>query len=211
MDIGNPSADDKINQIAVETKIVMTIASLRETRMPLPTVLLTASPKIRAPVIAKIAAKLAVGYTLDEIPNDITKETPASFEPAIDYCVVKIPRWAFEKFSRADSTLTTSMKSVGEVMAIGRSFEESIQKSIRMLDVGMNGLICNKIKFNDLQQELKEPTDKRLFAIVEAIKQGFSIDEIYNLSNVNPWFLYKIKNVVEIEKQLKKFKEIPSL
>jgi len=156
--------------------------------------------------LAFIAIKLALGYSLSEIENSITKETSTCFEPALDYVVVKFPRWDLQKFRKVSLRIGSEMKSVGEVMAIGRSFEESMQKAIRMLDVGVNGLVCNKIIFNDLKKELKEPTDKRLFAIVESIKQGFTIDEIYNLSNVNPWFLYKIKNVVEIEKQLKKYK-----
>ena len=156
--------------------------------------------------LAFIAIKLALGYSLSEIENSITKETSTCFEPALDYVVVKFPRWDLQKFRKVSLRIGSEMKSVGEVMAIGRSFEESMQKAIRMLDVGVNGLVGNKIIFNDLKKELKEPTDKRLFAIVESIKQGFTIDEIYNLSNVNPWFLYKIKNVVEIGKQLKKYK-----
>ena len=156
--------------------------------------------------LAFIATKLALGYSLSEIQNSITKETSTCFEPALDYVVVKFPRWDLQKFKKVSLQIGSEMKSVGEVMAIGRSFEEALQKSIRMLDVGFNGLVCNKIVFTDLKKELREPTDKRLFAIVEAIKQGFTIDEIYSLSNVNPWFLYKIKNVVEIEKQLKKYK-----
>ena len=137
--------------------------------------------------------------------NIITKETSACFEPALDYIVVKYPRWDLQKFRKASLSLGSEMKSVGEVMAIGRSYEEALQKAIRMLDVGMNGLVCNDLEFNDFAKELREPTDKRMFAIAEAIKKGYSIDRIYNLSKVDPWFLYKIKNVVELEKILKQF------
>ena len=156
--------------------------------------------------LAFIATKLSLGYNLSEIENSITKETSACFEPALDYIVVKYPRWDLQKFRNVNLQIGSEMKSVGEVMAIGRSFEETVQKAIRMLDVGMNGLVNNKISFNDLKKELKEPTDKRLFAIVEAIRQGYSIDEIYKFSKVNPWFLYKIKNVVETDKKLQKYK-----
>jgi carbamoyl-phosphate synthase large subunit len=156
--------------------------------------------------LAFIATKLALGYSLSEVENSITKETSTCFEPALDYIVVKFPRWDLQKFKKVSLKIGSEMKSVGEVMAIGRSFEEAFQKSIRMLDVGMNGLVCNKLEFNDLKKELSEPTDKRMFAITEAIKQGYSIDEIYKLSNVDPWFLYKIKNIVDIEKDLSKYK-----
>jgi len=156
--------------------------------------------------LAFIATKLALGYSLSEIENSITKETSACFEPALDYIVVKYPRWDLQKFRNVSLQIGSEMKSVGEVMAIGRSFEETVQKAIRMLDVEMNGLVNNTIIFDDLKKELKEPTDKRLFAIVEAIKQGYSIDKIYKFSKVNPWFLHKIKNVVEVEKQLEKYK-----
>jgi len=154
--------------------------------------------------LAFIATKLTLGYSLSEIQNSITKETSACFEPALDYIVVKFPRWDLQKFRNVSLKIGSEMKSVGEVMAIGRSFEESMQKAIRMLDVGMNGLVCNKIVFKDLKKELREPTDKRLYAIADAIKQGYSIDETHNLSRVNSWFLYKIRNVVETEKQLEK-------
>jgi len=161
--------------------------------------------------LAFIAAKLVLGHSLIQVENIITKETSACFEPALDYIVVKFPRWDLQKFKKASLKLGSEMKSVGEVMAIARSFEEGLQKSIRMLDVGMNGLVCNKLRFNDLDKELKEPTDKRIFAIAEAIKKGYSIEKIYNLSKVTPWYIYKIKNIVEIEKNLrrKKLNEIP--
>jgi len=154
--------------------------------------------------LAFIATKLALGYSLSDIENSITKQTSACFEPALDYIVVKYPRWDLQKFRKVSLQIGSEMKSVGEVMAIGRSFEESMQKAIRMLDVGMNGLVCNQIRFKDLRKELREPTDKRMFAITEAVRQGFTVDEIYKLSNVNPWFLYKIKNVVETEKKISK-------
>jgi carbamoyl-phosphate synthase large subunit len=155
--------------------------------------------------LAFIATKLTIGYSLPDIENSITKETTACFEPALDYIVVKHPRWDLQKFRKVSQLIGSEMKSVGEVMAIGRTFEEAMQKAIRMLDVGMNGLVCNNVNFNDIKKELKQPTDKRMLAISEAIKQGYSIGEIYKLSSVNPWFLYKIKNIVEIEEKIKKY------
>jgi len=157
--------------------------------------------------LAFIATKLALGNSLIELKNIITKETSACFEPALDYVVVKYPRWDLQKFRKVSLSLGSEMKSVGEVMAIGRSFEEALQKAIRMLDVGMNGIVCNTLEFTNLEKELKEPTDKRMFAIVEAIKKGYSIDKIYRLTNVNPWFLYKIYNIVAIEKNLQNQKK----
>jgi carbamoyl-phosphate synthase large subunit len=153
--------------------------------------------------LAFVAAKLALGYGLTELKNAITKETSACFEPAIDYVVLKYPRWDLQKFRKVSLNIGSEMKSVGEVMAIARSFEEVLQKSIRMLEVGMNGVVCNDIEFDDLEQELGKPTDKRIFAIAEAIKKGYSIDKIYKISKVDPWFLYKIENIIDIEKQLK--------
>ncbi len=160
--------------------------------------------------IAKIAAKLAVGYTLDEIPNDITKETPASFEPTIDYCVVKIPRWTFEKFPTANPTLTTSMKSVGETMAIGRTFKEALQKGVRSLEIGRFGLGSDgKDKFdtsqNHIREKLRIPNAERLFYIREALKQNFSLDEIYSLTKIDRWFLRNIKELVDFEGELKQY------
>ena len=155
--------------------------------------------------IAKIAAKLAVGYTLDEIPNDITKKTPACFEPTIDYCVVKIPRFTFEKFASADSTLTVSMKSVGEVMAIGRTFKEALQKALRSLEIGLAGL--DDLKYapadDDLKKNLRVPGALRVLYIKQAIKRGNSVDEIYNLTRIDPWFLENIRQIVELEKRIK--------
>ena len=157
--------------------------------------------------IAKIAAKLAVGYTLDEIPNDITRETMASFEPTIDYVVTKIPRWTFEKFPEAEDFLTTSMKSVGETMAIGRTFKESLQKAVRSLEIGRFGLleklpegIGNVHDF--LLPKLQSPNSLRLFWVATAMYQGFSIEEIHGLTKIDPWFLYHIQEIVEVEKLL---------
>ena len=152
--------------------------------------------------LAFIAAKLSLGYSLPELENIITKETSACFEPSLDYIVLKYPRWDLQKFRKVRLTIGSEMKSVGEVMAIGRSFEEVLQKSIRMLDVGMLGLVGNDINFDNLDKELKEPTDKRMFAIAESIKKQYSIDKIQKLTNVNPWFLYKIKNIIDLEKEI---------
>jgi carbamoyl-phosphate synthase large subunit len=151
--------------------------------------------------IAKIAAKLAVGYTLDELPNDITRETPASFEPTIDYVVIKTPRFAFDKFPKADRTLFTQMKSVGEVMSIGRTFEEALQKSIRSLEIGRFGLGFDGKDVSPPREEiaanLKKPNDKRLFHILYALRGGFTVGEIAGLTSIDPWFLEKIKNIVD--------------
>ncbi len=155
--------------------------------------------------LAFIAAKLAIGHSLVDLPNSITKKTKACFEPALDYVVVKIPRWDLTKFKRASKKIGSEMKSVGEVMAIGRNFEEALQKALRMLQVGMYGLVCNDTNIKDLNQELKNPTDKRIFAIAEAVKT-FSIEKIHNLTQIEPWFLYKIKNIVSLYQKLKKQK-----
>src|SRR5438874_1966166 len=152
--------------------------------------------------IAKIAAKLAVGYTLDEIRNDITRETPASFEPAIDYCVVKFPRWAFEKFPEADRTLTTQMKSVGEVMAIGRTFKEALQKSIRSLEEDRWALTLGRpLADDELRRLLSVPTPDRIFAIGDAYRAGFTTEQIRSLTHIDPWFLENIREAVELEPQ----------
>src|SRR6266508_1633781 len=151
--------------------------------------------------IAKIAAKLAIGYTLDEIPNDITRETPAAFEPAIDYCVVKFPRWAFEKFPEADRTLTTQMKSVGEVMAIGRTFKEALQKAIRSLEQDRFGLTLDRGAANleELRQKIRVPNAERCFAVAEAYRRGLDTEELHRLSAIDPWFLENIRQLVEFE------------
>ena len=162
--------------------------------------------------IAKIAAKLAVGYTLDELPNDITKETLASFEPTIDYCVVKIPRWTFEKFPDTEDYLTTSMKSVGEVMAIGRTFKEALQKGLRSLEIGCFGLGADGREFLDregispsldeIKEKLANPNSGRLFYIRHAIKAGIDRETIHRLTGIDPWFLYQIGQIVDLEEKI---------
>jgi len=155
--------------------------------------------------IAKIAAKLAVGYTLDELRNDITGgATPASFEPSIDYVVVKVPRFAFEKFPQADSRLTTQMKSVGEVMAMGRTFQESFQKALRGLEVGVDGLNQKTTDREKLTVELGEPGPDRIWYVGDAFAQGFSLEEVQQLTHIDPWFLTQIKEIVDIELALEK-------
>ena len=158
--------------------------------------------------IAKIAAKLAVGYTLDELPNDITRETPASFEPTLDYVVVKIPRWTFEKFALADQTLTTSMKSVGEVMAIGRTFAEAFQKAWRSLEQGRMGWGADgKDKLNPerLRERLITPNPERFFYIRYALQSGLTVDQISALTNIDPWFLEQFEQLVHMEGRLRAF------
>ena len=166
--------------------------------------------------IAKIAAKLAVGYTLDEIPNDITGETFASFEPTLDYCVVKIPRWTFEKFPETPDYLTTAMKSVGETMAIGRTFKEALQKGLRSLEIGRSGLGAdgkdiqdqmddtpNKLSSSEIEQKLATPNSQRIFYLRYALLKGMSIQFIYKLTGIDPWFLYQIKQIVDLEQRIK--------
>ncbi len=160
--------------------------------------------------IAKIAAKLAVGYTLNEIPNDITKKTPASFEPTIDYVVVKIPRWAFEKFPGADPTLTTRMKSVGEAMSIGRTFKEALQKGLRSLETGWSGLDnhpLEKLPLSEIPSKLTIPNIERLFYIKQALRLGMSIDQLYDYTQIDPFFLYNIKEIVDFENVLAEGKD----
>ncbi|MBX3747573.1 MAG: carbamoyl-phosphate synthase large subunit [Verrucomicrobiae bacterium] len=167
--------------------------------------------------IAKIAAKLAVGYLLDEIRNDITRETPASFEPTIDYVVTKIPRFAFEKFPQADPTLTTQMKSVGEAMAIGRTFKESLQKCLRSLEIGRSGLggdgkpwrIGNEV-YGDrdilprdvIRAKLSVPNAERVFFLRHALRAGFTVDEVFALTKIDRWFLTQIREIVDFEERL---------
>ncbi|MBM3839024.1 MAG: carbamoyl-phosphate synthase large subunit [Verrucomicrobia bacterium] len=167
--------------------------------------------------IAKIAAKLAVGYLLDEIKNDITRETPASFEPTIDYVVTKVPRFAFEKFPQADPTLNTQMKSVGEAMAIGRTFKESLQKALRSLEIGRSGLggdgkpwrIGDQI-YGDrdllprdvISRKLSVPNAERVFYVRHALRAGFTIEEIFQLTKIDRWFLAQIKEIVDFEEEL---------
>lgn len=172
--------------------------------------------------IAKIAAKLAVGYTLDEIPNDITKKTPASFEPTIDYCVVKIPRFTFEKFPGADQTLTTSMKSVGETMAIGRTFKEALQKGLRSLEIKRHGLGADgkdhlpypdEIEKNPHREKILEkikhklsiPNAERIFYIREAFRWNIKLEEIHELTKIDPWFLRNIEEIVELEQEISSY------
>ncbi len=158
--------------------------------------------------IAKIAAKLAVGYSLDEIPNDITKKTPASFEPTIDYVVTKIPRFAFEKFPGSEPVLTTQMKSVGEAMAIGRTFQESFQKALRSMETGRYGWGCDKAeKLPSLEQVrsgLRTPHPERIFTIRHALQLGMTVEEVFELTNIDPWFLDKFEELLETEKFLKR-------
>ncbi|MCD6384303.1 carbamoyl-phosphate synthase large subunit, partial [Candidatus Sumerlaeota bacterium] len=156
--------------------------------------------------IAKIAAKLAVGYRLDELPNDITKKTPACFEPAIDYCVVKIPRFTFEKFPGAEPILGTQMKSVGETMSIGRTFKEALQKGLRSLEIDRYGLGAdNKDKFEPrkLTHSLRTPNPERIFYIKYAIQEGMPLDEIYELSGIDPWFLQNIAEIIQMENHIR--------
>src|SRR5690606_17773668 len=158
--------------------------------------------------IAKIAAKLAVGYTLDEIRNDITRETPASFEPTIDYVVTKIPRFTFEKFPQADNTLTTQMKSVGEVMAIGRTFKESFQKAIRSLEIGHDGLESPEapgggpVSMEALWAQIDVPKPGRPWALAEALRRGVSVEELHRRSWIAPWFLRNLQEIVQAEAEL---------
>jgi carbamoyl-phosphate synthase large subunit len=163
--------------------------------------------------IAKIAAKLAVGFTLDEIPNDITRETYASFEPTIDYCVVKIPRWAFEKFPGAEDLLTTSMKSVGEVMAIGRTFKEALQKGIRSLEIsrfglGADGKDLPELSLEQVRPRLRVPNSHRLFYLRQAFRAGMSVEEAYELTWIDPWFLHQIRDLVGFSDELATFGEL---
>jgi carbamoyl-phosphate synthase large subunit len=167
--------------------------------------------------IAKIAALLAVGYTLDEIPNDITKLTPASFEPTIDYCVVKIPRWDFEKFKGVDDTLGVQMKSVGEAMSIGRTFKEALQKALRSLEQGRSGLgadgkdIVNIRELSETEKiewkrrvldRIKTPRPHNIFFLRYGFQLGLTIDELFQASHIDPWFLYNIRQIVEMEEEL---------
>ncbi|NQV12727.1 MAG: carbamoyl-phosphate synthase (glutamine-hydrolyzing) large subunit [Parcubacteria group bacterium] len=154
--------------------------------------------------LAFIAAKLVLGKNLTELENSITKVTSACFEPALDYIVLKFPRWDLKKFRKVSDSLGSEMKSVGEVMAIGRNFEEVLQKAIRMLDTGMVGLVGNQKKFRNLSEAVAKPTERRLFAIAQAIRRGYSLDKIYQLAKIDRWFLGKIKNIVEVEREVKK-------
>jgi carbamoyl-phosphate synthase large subunit len=163
--------------------------------------------KVTGYPLAYIATKLSIGYLLPELINKVTEVTTACFEPALDYVTIKIPRWDLQKFTKADRHIGPQMRSVGEVMAIGRCLEEALQKAVRMLDIGKMGLVCNEEdsepeSAEKIKDVLANPTDERLFKIVKALKMGISIEEIYNLSGVDPFFLYKIKNIIDMENQL---------
>jgi len=158
--------------------------------------------------LAFIATKLGLGYGLHELKNSVTKTTPAFFEPALDYLVVKIPRWDLNKFLGVSKEIGSSMKSVGEIMAIGRSFEEAIQKGLRMIGIGAHGFSANKkFKTKDLKSSLTNPTDNRIFAVAEAFNQGYTVDEVHDLTKIDRWFLDKLKNIHDLELELKKVKQ----
>lgn len=152
--------------------------------------------------LAFVATKLALGYDLNEVENIITKETSACFEPALDYIVLKYPRWDLQKFRQVSTQLGSEMKSVGEVMAIGRTLEEVLQKAIRMLDIGMQGFSGHDLVFTDLDKALEIPTDRRMFAIATALEQGYTVERISELSKINTWFLYKMKNIIDMKRAL---------
>jgi len=160
--------------------------------------------------LAYISAKLAVGYLLPELKNKVTGVTTACFEPALDYVIVKVPRWDFQKFVNPDRTIGSQMKSVGEVMGIGRSFEEALQKAIRELEIGKIGLVCNAeepLDVDQLRLRLRNPTDERLFLIPRALEAGISIDEIEDLTGIDKWFIYKMKNILDMEKKLRSLRK----
>ncbi|NLX73707.1 MAG: carbamoyl-phosphate synthase (glutamine-hydrolyzing) large subunit [Bacteroidales bacterium] len=162
--------------------------------------------------LAFVAAKLGLGYGLHELKNSVTKVTSAFFEPALDYIVCKIPRWDLTKFTGVSRNIGSSMKSVGEIMAIGRSFEEVIQKGLRMVGQGMHGFVGNQPpKFTDVRKELTEPTDQRIFAIAEALYQGISVDEIHELSKIDRWFLEKLKNITDLRTELLTYNSLDKL
>ena len=163
--------------------------------------------------LAFVAAKLGLGYGLHELKNSVTKVTTACFEPALDYVVVKIPRWDLNKFEGVSKTLGSSMKSVGEIMAIGRSFEEAIQKGIRMVGAGMHGFVGNRgeMEITDIDGELKNPTDRRIFAIAEAMHKGYSVDKIWEITRIDKWFLQKLRNIYELRNKLQEFNTLEKL
>ncbi len=162
--------------------------------------------------LAFVAAKLGLGYGLFDLKNSVTKETSAFFEPALDYIVVKIPRWDLGKFHGVRKEIGSSMKSVGEVMAIGRTFEEAIQKGLRMIGQGMHGFVGNReLKINDIDHALSEPTDKRIFVIAKAMKSGYTVDKIHELTKIDKWFLFKLQHLIDTEAELESFDEIEKL
>lgn len=162
--------------------------------------------------LAFVAAKLALDYGLHELRNSITKTTSAFFEPALDYITCKIPRWDLNKFVGVSKLIGSSMKSVGEVMSIGRTFEEAIQKGLRMIGQGMHGFVGNRdLTFDDIDKELAEPTDMRIFVIAVAFEKGYSVDQIYNLTKIDPWFLNKLKNILNLKNELEQHSNLESL
>jgi len=162
--------------------------------------------------LAFVAAKLALGFGLHHLKNSVTKTTTACFEPALDYIVCKIPRWDLNKFQGVSHHIGSSMKSVGEVMAIGRTFEEAIQKGLRMIGQGMHGFIGNRdLSFNEIEEELKEPTDMRIFVIAAALEQNYSVEKIHELTQIDNWFLFKLKNIIDLKNLLTKFRRLKDL
>ncbi|MDL2320332.1 carbamoyl-phosphate synthase (glutamine-hydrolyzing) large subunit, partial [Alistipes sp. OttesenSCG-928-B03] len=162
--------------------------------------------------LAFVAAKLGLGYGLHELKNSVTRSTTACFEPALDYIVCKIPRWDLGKFKGVSRELGSSMKSVGEVMAIGRTFEEAIQKGLRMIGQGMHGFVANRdLAADNLDDELTHPTDKRIFLIADALKQGYTVDRIHELTRIDKWFLHKLENIIALEHRLEEYKALPAV
>ncbi len=162
--------------------------------------------------LAFVAAKLAVGYGLHEIKNSITKTTSAFFEPALDYIVCKIPRWDLNKFIGVSKQIGSSMKSVGEVMAIGRSFEEAIQKGLRMIGQGMHGFVGNRdLEFENIEKELSEPTDMRIFVIADAFSKGYSVEKIHALTRIDPWFLHKLQGIFNLKNDLEQYNTLDEI
>lgn len=162
--------------------------------------------------LAFVAAKLALGYGLHQLKNSVTKSTTACFEPALDYIVCKIPRWDLNKFEGVAHEIGSSMKSVGEIMAIGRTFEEAIQKGLRMIGLGMHGFVSNRnLSFDDIEKELSQPTDMRIFSIAEALEKGFEVDRIWELTRIDRWFLFKLQNISNIKKMLESYDSQESL
>lgn len=154
--------------------------------------------------LAFVAAKLGLGIPLTEVKNSVTKKTIACFEPSLDYCIVKIPRWDLKKFNRVSSKISSAMKSVGEVMAIGRTFEETIQKAIRAVEYSFIGFSENKLVVN-IDEELSNPSDERLFAIANAFHQGYSIDKVHDLTKIDKWFLHRLKRIADLDILMKQF------
>jgi carbamoyl-phosphate synthase large subunit len=156
--------------------------------------------------IARVSAKIAIGFHLDEIPNAVTKKTLACFEPALDYCVVKIPRWPFDKFSNSDRRVTTQMKATGEVMSIDRSFESGLMKALRSLEIGVLGLRSKGVSLlseMELEEGMRVPTDERIFLIFEALRRGMLVEEIHQITNVDRWFLIKLQKLIDMEQALR--------